>query len=289
MAIFGFDHFIILTNNLDAATQRYRRLGFEVRAGGEHPAMGSHNALIAIADRTYIELVGFKDTALAVKSYWRAGVECLQSGEGFGGYVLASNDLASDVAQIKQRALVYDEPKPGSRVRPDGQRVEWQTAMFNGSPIGLLPFLIQDVTPHTLRIEPPTDGIGSRGRVKEAVIAVRDVKQAGQAYHLLLNKKPERVPDAPDEAQSYRFAMDWGVIILMHPQKSGNAPADQLAWGREGICALTLEVDGVERDSIRFKNEGIPFDMDSNGLSIDPAFACGAQLRLVQNRKQAGI
>ena len=288
MAISGFDHFIVLTSNLDAAIQRYRRLGFDVRAGGEHPAMGSHNALIAIADGSYIELVGFKDTALAVKSYLRAGIERLQIGEGFGGYVLASNDLAGDVAQIKQRTLVYDDPKPGSRVRPDGQRVEWQTAMFNGSPLGLLPFLIQDVTPHTLRIEPPTDGIGRRARVKDAVIAIKDGRQAKQAYGLLLDRKPERVSDAANKVLCYRIAMDWGGIVLAQPQKSRNAMTDRLEQHGEGICALSLEVDDVEREGIRLKNEGIPFKMDSNGLLIDPAFACGAQLRLVQNRTQPG-
>ena len=288
MAISCFDHFIILTSNLDAAMQSYRRLGFEVRAGGEHPAMGSHNALIAIADGSYIELVGFKDPALAVKSYWRAGVERLQIGEGFGGYVLASNDLAGDVAQIKRRTLVYDEPNPGSRVRPDGKRAEWQTAMFNGSPIGLLPFLIQDVTPHTLRIEPPTHGVGSRARVKDAVIAVKDGRKARRAYRLLLDREPEGVSDAADEVLCYRIAMDWGNIVLAQPQKSGNAMTDRLEQHGEGICAMTLEVDGVERDYIRLKNEGIPFNMDSDGLLIDPAFACGAQLRLVQNRIQAG-
>ncbi len=282
MAISGFDHFIILTSNLDAATQTYRRLGFEVRPGGEHPAMGSHNALIAIADGTYIELVGFKDTALAVKSYWRAGVERLQIGEGFGGYVLASSDLAGDVAQIKQRTLVYDEPKPGSRIRPDGQRVEWQTAMFNGSPIGLLPFLIQDVTPHTLRIEPPIDGIGSRARVKDAFIAVNDGRQAELAYRLLLDKKPDLVRDATTEVLGYRIAMDWGGIVLVQQQKSESAMRARSEPHPEGICALTLEVDDVERDRIQLKKEGIPFETKSNGFLVDPAFACGAQLRLVQ-------
>lgn len=286
MTISGFDHFIILVNNLDAAMQTYRRLGFDVRAGGEHPSMGSHNALIAIADGTYIELVAFKDTALAAKGYWRAGVDRLQIGEGFGGYVLSSNDLANDVAQIKSRGTVtaplqYDEPKPGSRVRLDGQRVEWHTAMFNGSPVGLLPFLIQDITPHALRIEPPTEGIGSRARVKEVVVAIKDGEPARKAYHSLLDKEPKLVHNVANDVLGYRIAMDWGSIVLAHPEKSGNAMADQLEQRGEGIYALTLEVEGVGRDRIRLKNEGIPFKVDSNGFLIDPAYACGARIRLV--------
>ena len=295
MTISGFDHFIVLVNNLDSAIQAYRRLGFDARAGGEHPAMGSHNALIALADGTYIELVAFKDMALAEKSYWRKGVERLRVSEGFGGFVLASNDLANEVAQINSRGAVsaprilggatpplqYDEPRAGSRLRPDGQRVEWHTAMIGGSPVGLMPFLIQDDTPRALRIEPAKEGTGNRARVKEVVVAVQDIDQAREAYHALLNIEPKRVHNTANDVTGYRITADWGSIVLAHPERSGNAMADVLKERGEGIYALSLEVEGLGRDRIHLKNEGIPFKLDSNGFLIDPAFACGARLRLV--------
>lgn len=287
MTIQGFDHFIILVNNLDSAIQTYRRLGFDARAGGEHPSMGSHNALIALADSTYIELVAFKDKSLAEKSYWRRGVERLRIGEGFGGFVLASNDLANDVAQINGRGaaamllLKYDEPQAGSRVRPDGQRVEWQTAMLGGSPVGLMPFLIQDITPRNLRIEPAKEGTGSRAKVKEVVVAVTDIDQARNAYQALLNVEPKRVHNAANDVTGYRIATEWGSIVLAHPEKGGNAMADLLIERGEGIFALSLEVEGLGRDRIHLKNENIPYKPDANGFLIDPAFTCGARLRLV--------
>ena len=119
----GFDHFIIFVADLDAAMQTFRRLGFDARPGGEHPAFCSHNALIALADGAYIELVAFKNPALAETTFWRDGVRKLRAGEGFGGYVLGSNDLARAVAYIRARGINATDPNPGSRVRPDGQRV----------------------------------------------------------------------------------------------------------------------------------------------------------------------
>jgi len=75
--ITGFDHFIVLVNDLNTAIETYRRLGFDARAGGEHPAFGSHNALVALADGAYLELVAFKDAALAAKTFWaRASRNC---------------------------------------------------------------------------------------------------------------------------------------------------------------------------------------------------------------------
>jgi hypothetical protein len=281
MTITGFDHFIVLVNNLDAAMQTYRRLGFDAQPGGAHPAFGSHNALIALADGAYIELVAFLDPALATKSFWRAGVERLRVSEGFGGFVLASNDLANEVAQIKERALVYDEPQAGARVRPDGQRVEWHTAMHGGSPVGLMPFLIQDDTPRALRIEPARQGTGSRARVKEVVVAVKNIDAAREKYRALLNREPKRVQNTSKDVTGYRIAADWGSIVLAEPEKNGNALADVLAERGEGIYALSLEVEGLGRDRLHLKKENIPFKLDSNGFLIDPAFACGARIRLV--------
>jgi len=281
MPIIGFDHFIILVNDLAAAMQTYRRLGFDARAGGEHPAFGSHNALVALADGAYVELVAFKDAALAAQTFWRAGVERLRVSEGFGGYALASNDIADDVPQLRQRALNYDEPQAGSRVRPDGQRVAWRTALFGGSPIGALPFLIQDDTPRALRIEPPTEGLGSRARVQEIVVAVKDLDHARDDYRTLLGVEAKRVHNAASDVVGYRIAMDWGSIVLARPERGDSAMAQQLARRGEGLYALTLQVEGFGRDRIRMKSAGVTVQSDGAGFLIAPEFACGARIRLV--------
>ena len=173
MSILGFDHFIILVNDLTAAMETYRTLGFEVRAGGEHPSFGSHNALVAFGDGTYLELLAFNDAARATQSFWRDGVKMLAVKQGFGGFVLASNDLAGDVTQLRAQKLDIADPSAGSRMRPDGQVVEWQTALIGGMPSGALPFLIQDVTPRELRVQAAKEGFGETARVKEVVVAVK--------------------------------------------------------------------------------------------------------------------
>jgi len=281
--ITGFDHFIVLVNDLNAASETYRRLGFDARAGGEHPVFGSHNALVALAEGTYLELVAFKDAALAAKTFWGAGVAKLRAGEGFGGYVLASNDLASDAAQVKQRALNIGEPSAGSRVRPDGQRVAWHIALFDNSPVGLLPFLIQDDTPHQLRIEPAKEGMGSRARVKEVIVAVKDADAARDAYRALFAERvePMRVKNVEGDVLGCRVALAWGNIILAQPTRRGNALADQLARRGEGLYALTLEVEGVGRDRRELRNRGVEIMNDASGFLIAPEFACGARIRLV--------
>ena len=279
--ITGFDHFIVLVNDLNAAIEAYRKLGFDARAGGEHPAFGSQNALVALADGAYLELVAFKDAALAAKTFWGAGVAKLRAGEGFGGYVLASNDLAGDAAQLKQCALNIGEPSAGSRVRLDGQRVTWHIALFDNSTVGVLPFLIQDDTPRALRIEPACEGIGSRARVKEVIVAVKDADAARDAYRALLGVEPTRVKNVEGDVQGYRFALTEGSIVLAQSTRRGNAMADQVARRGEGLYALTLEVEGVGRDRREMRNRGIEIQNDASGFLIAPEFACGARIRLV--------
>lgn len=280
MTISGFDHFIVLVNDLTAAMQTYRRLGFKVHAGGEHPAFGSHNALVPFADGTYIELVAFKDAALAAQTFWRAGVARLRVGEGFAGFVLASNDITNDVARLKF-SLAYNDPQAGARVRPDGQRVEWHTAMFEGSPVGLMPFLIQDDTPRALRIEPATEGMGSRARVKEVIVVARQLEQARDAYRALLGSEPKRVHNVANDVVGYRLTMDWGMIILAHPEQGGNTMEEHLVRRGEGIFALTLEIAGLGHDRIRFRNENLTLYPDGNGFLLPPELTCGARIRLI--------
>ena len=54
----GIDHLVIVVPELEAAVATYRGLGFTVVPGGRHP-IGTHNALIAFTDGSYLELIAF--------------------------------------------------------------------------------------------------------------------------------------------------------------------------------------------------------------------------------------
>ena len=282
MSIQGFDHFIILVNDLTTAMETYRTLGFEVRAGGEHPTFGSHNALIAFGDGTYLELLAFKDVALATASFWRDAVKMLRVKQGFGGFVLASNELANDVKQLRAQEFDIADPNAGSRLRPDGLRVEWQTALVGGTPSGALPFLIQDVTPRELRVEPVRDGFGKTARVKEVVVAVKHADLTRDAYRALLGVEPRRVHNNTGDATGYRFTLPWGTLIVVQPEASGNAMADQVSLRGEGLYALTLAMDDVNPARREMKIHSIPVEDETYGFMISPDAACGARIRILQ-------
>ncbi|MBI3913485.1 MAG: VOC family protein [Chloroflexi bacterium] len=277
----AFDHLIIIVNDLAAAMETYRTLGFAPRVGGEHPAFGSHNALVALNDGTYLELLAFKDKTLAAQSIWRDAVQKFAGREGFAGYALFSDDLTNDISALRGRHLDVGEPNAGARVRPDGQRVAWRSALIGGSATGALPFMIQDDTPRTLRIEPLAEGLGSRVRAKEIVVAVKDADLAQRDYHALLDLEPRRVHTTAGDLEGARFSMPWGALVLAQPNREGNALADQLAQRGEGLYALTLAAADVNRERSTLVSRGVRVEDDARGFLIAPEFACGARLRLV--------
>lgn len=297
--ITGWDHFIAVVNELDHAIQTFRRLGFQVSPGGEHRQFGSHNALVPLADASYIELVAFKDRALAAATFWGDAVRKLEVGEGWASYALASGDLASVVEQIRRRGLPIQDPQSGSRLRPDGELVGWRTAVVGGTPAGYLPFLIQDETAPKLRRLPAKEGLGSRVRPKEIIVAVKNVEVARQAYRELLDIEPRFVQNTAGDLTGYRVNAGWGSLILAHPERKSTAMSDQLGGrpagvrgaqlvprssaGRgEGLFALTLTVDDVNRARAEITRLGVRVEDDSTGFMILPEGACGARIRLVQ-------
>ncbi len=280
--ITGFDHFIVLVRDLDQGIESFRQLGFEAQPGGEHPAFGSHNAIVALADGTYLELVAFRDPTLATKTFWGDLVRKLDIHEGFGACVFASNDLTDDVQAIRQRGLEVADPQPGTRKRPDGQTVAWHIAVVGGTISGFLPFLIQDDSPRALRAEPAHQGLGGRLQAKEMVIAVKNVEVARQAFRELLDIEPRYVQNTTRELVGYRVAAPWGGIVLAHPERNRNAMSDQLAQRGEGPYALTLTADDVNRARSDVVARGIKVEDDATGFLIAPEAACGARIRLGQ-------
>lgn len=278
----GLDHFIVLVNELNPAMETYRSLGFEVAPGGEHQAFGSHNALVPLADGTYLELVAFRDPALAATSFWGDAVRKLKVSEGFGAFVLASNDLSGDVKNIRKRSLDIADPQPGARRRPDGKEVAWHTALIGGTRTGILPFLIEDVTRRELRIEAARTGVGSRLRPKEVIVAVKNVEVARQAYRELMDIEPRYVQNTAGDLTGYRVSAPWGSIILAHSERKGNALADQLDQRGEGLYAVTLAADDVNRARSEMAQRKIPVEDDASGFLIAPSAACGARLRITQ-------
>lgn len=266
--ITGIDHVVILADDLTAAMRRFEALGFAVERGGSHPGWGTENALIPLADGSYLELLAAPDPTVASQHrFWqRPGGGKRMSGE-YGGFALASDDLAGDLQRIRGRGLALMGPQEGSRARLDGQIVRWKVA-FPERPD--LPFLIEDQTPRVLRISTPARGLGAHAAVEAVVAAVADLTGAARAYEQLLGEPaPGGIPGQDPETQ---FQTPRGRITLTRFPANGASGVQA-----PGVSAVALRV-GRWDDSRR----GIASVLQPQGdrWLIAPASTGGARVFL---------
>ena len=181
---FNIDHIVMLVADLAAATSDYTQRGFTVVPGGEHTDGATHNALIALADGSYLELIAFKRVAPEHR-WWRHTAH----GEGPIDWALLPSEIASDIAALQARGLAYTGPNDGGRLRPDGQELRWQTGL---APSSELPFLCADVTPRALRVPQGAAQLHANGAtsLRQIIISVRDIAASSKRYAALLNTAP---------------------------------------------------------------------------------------------------
>lgn len=211
---FRLDHVVIAVAELARAVEDYRALGFTVQPGGRHPGRTSHNALLVFDDGAYLELIAWPEPGPAERWY-----NALQEhGEGFMDFALIPGDVPRAIDAARSRGLSLAGPVEGSRLRPDGVRIEWRTARqatFD------LPFLCGDVTPRELRV--PTGAVrrhanGATG-ISRLTIAVRELERSLAAYGALLGTAP-REP-----------VIEAGATQLVLEER----PA-----AREGVCGMGI-------------------------------------------------
>lgn len=132
------DHVIVGIADLEEGIRRFAELsGVTAEHGGQHPGRGTQNALLRLGSPTYLEII-------APVAGPPPGMEALSDLKELTpiGWAIGTRDLDVTKARLEAAGFKVSPPRPGSRVRPDGQRLEWRTAGID-IPGGLTPFLIE--------------------------------------------------------------------------------------------------------------------------------------------------
>ncbi|MGN6561667.1 MAG: VOC family protein [Thermomicrobiales bacterium] len=233
----AIDHIVILVRDLAQASADYERAGFTVTPGGTHAAGTTHNALISFADGTYFELIAFFEPDRPQEHrWWSRGAQ----GDGLVDYALLSSDLAADCAAMRSHGLQPQGPEDGGRLRPDGERLVWRSAMLGrGNSYPALPFVIEDVTPRDLRV-PGGDATRHRlpvTRVTGLTVVTADLAAGADALAALLGTAGESVNTAEGAGQRFTIGRQW--LLLLQPSASSDA-GQHLAARGEGPYEIAL-------------------------------------------------
>ena len=135
------DHLIYGVPDLtDAVDQLERRFGVRAAPGGKHLGVGTHNALLAVGPRTYLEVLAPDPDQPPPVNPRPFGLDTLK-GAQLIGWAVGCDDM--DEAIAGARAAGYD---PGdaidmTRTTPEGITLRWRLTL-NAVAGGPVPFLI---------------------------------------------------------------------------------------------------------------------------------------------------
>jgi catechol 2,3-dioxygenase-like lactoylglutathione lyase family enzyme len=230
----GFDHIVIAVPDLEVARKSYEALGFTVVPGGRHP-VGTHNALVAFGDGSYVELIAFYEKNPAHK-WWTP----LQKGGGLVDFCMQTDDLRGDTAAFRKAGVEIDDPSPLSRIRPDGYRLAWVLSIPRGDHRGVAPFLIQDETPREERVPRQTTHANGVTGIGAVTVAVRDVVPVARWYAEVLRQQAQSIQRPELGGAGVRVTVGPHTLDVVAPRGSAGPLAEWLAARGASPYAATL-------------------------------------------------
>jgi hypothetical protein len=276
------DHAGICAYQLEPIQKAFASLGLEAVYGGAHATGGTHNALLGFDDGSYLELIApqhpesmSKETRdyealkpdLAQTCFWATG----------------SHNIPNDVQALRQRGFDIQSPQLGSRQRPDGILVVWDTAAIDQKSGGdILPFFIEDHTRRGTRIQPSPSVTGGELRgIEWVVLGVRDLDAS-----IALVRKAYGWPAptlATDTAFGAKMAYFSGTpVLLATPIDKTSWMAGQLEKFGQGPIALLIGTRDFAGSSKRFKLAGDASWFGRKVAWFDPEKLHGARLGVVE-------
>jgi hypothetical protein len=134
------DHILVGFANLEDGIARLFQLsGYRAAIGGSHPGHGTRNAILNLGHDSYLEILSPDPAQPAL--LWHQEIASLTE-PVIVGWAVRHKELDQLAPLLRQRGVACTDPIAGSRVRPDGQTLRWQTVMLTDDRKGNLPFFI---------------------------------------------------------------------------------------------------------------------------------------------------
>ena len=292
--IVRIDHVVICMPDLQQAIAQYTKLGFNVFPGGSHPGKGTHNA-IALLDDDYIELMSIRDPAEHRAAVGKPGdtnadlADFIAAGGGIRSIVLQSDDLAAEVAAMRNRGVDVGDAIEGGRLTPSGQQLRWKAAALG--PKNPLPlYFIEHLTPMAeRRKQAPVAGPHPNcvHGLERTYIVTPDVAAAAAVYARVLGlPQPPLQKGTVIMSDMAVFQLGPTGLGIVQPYAAGPA-ADALAQRGPGPFQALYRTTSMGAAARWIEQHGIPplprgvRNTGEHAMLAPPAIACGAYIGFV--------
>jgi Glyoxalase-like domain len=137
------DHILLGCNDLqDGIDFVEQHTGVRAAFGGVHPGRGTRNALLSLGERRYLEILAPDPDQPDAKVPLALHLRNLSEPQ-IVGWAVHPGDLGSFAKKLREAGVAFEGPTHGSRKRPDGRVLQWQTLTLKDNPSWLLPFFIE--------------------------------------------------------------------------------------------------------------------------------------------------
>jgi len=201
------DHLILGVADLERASAEFERAtGVRPVYGGKHPG-GTHNALVGLGERTYLELVALQPGATAPA--YLPDLTRFTTPTPIG-WMVSSDDAAALRTQLAVAGFATGEPRAGSRATPAGATLHWETFAL-GEPLDAAPYFIAwaAASPH-----PATTSPAGCALARFRVAGPGSARLAGLVTALAL---PVEVAAAPAVAFEITLRCPRGEMVFRTP------------------------------------------------------------------------
>ncbi|HEU4691437.1 MAG TPA: VOC family protein [Vicinamibacterales bacterium] len=144
------DHLVYATPDLGVGIAAIEKLlGVRATPGGQHPGLGTRNALVALGPSSYLEIIGPDPEQPKPTGPLRFGIDDLEAPR-IVTWVAKGTDLEQVAKAAAERGVRLGPVIPGSRRRPDGVVLAWRYTDPNTVVADrIVPFLIDwGTSPH---------------------------------------------------------------------------------------------------------------------------------------------
>ncbi len=235
------DHVTVAGKDLKTMQTKLAAVGLQSEYGGPHSNHATEMALVSFADGSYLELIAVQpnaDAKAVASHYWANQME---SDAGPCAWAVRVKDLAAEIKRLQGANFPVGEPERSGRARPDGTRLEWETAQVGQEPRGaFFPFLIKDFTPRQNRAfptgKPTTKDFSGVVRV---VIAVRSLEESAKRYQEAYGL-PAPIKQVDASFGAHLALMGGSPVVLAAPLTSRSWLGKRLDQFGEGPCAFIL-------------------------------------------------
>jgi len=243
----NIDHVTVGGAELKTMQANLAKIGIKSEYGGPHSNHATEMAITSFPDGSYLELIAIQPDANAQAlnaHYWK---KYMRGNAGPCAWAVRTGDLAAELARLKSAGVKVTEAQRSGRQKPDGTKLDWETANVGAGPNGeFFPFIIRDFTPREHRAfvsgHPTTTEYKGVTRV---VVAVNDlaegIERFRKAYGLA---KPV---EASDAALGARLAIFEGSPVVLAAASKPALVADRLEKFGEGPCAFVLGKAGAQK------------------------------------------